>query len=932
MDCINSTNPSEDEHAHILQRRDYISKILCAFCKVRGRKVISRFLDNQSQLIEPLLRIYHEVDRDFQKQANALSRSFERSENVAVDASSKEVWQQQYVIVLWLSCLVLTPFDLSTICKADAFDGETRGVKCPEECPPIALEIMEVGIKSLSSATSQRSVAGDLLVRLCFRVDMRKLGLHFKLIDWALQSMERDDKMSNGIHEYVGLLTFLAGIFASAALDDVGITLQNAYSEIKRLFESADVLGQSLRDSAVAKRLFIKMQREFVVKLIRRRAKPASSTDWIEKTTQGHVNILEDVIDLLLRSLADRDTSVRLAAGKALSIVGGSLDSEMAEEIVEAVIASLNEDVFEENGEKNYSTVDPFKWHGLTMTLSDMLFRQIPTPDQLQDTLNALYMALVFVQRSSSGHLIGGNVRDAANLGFWSLARRYTAPRLSSDESRQIIQVTARHLICAACLDPAGNVRRGSSAALQELVGRHPDTVKNGIALIQVIDYQAVGLRSRAMGLVAFDAALLDESYRDSLIGGVYGWRGLLAPDESSREIAARAIGALSKLQEEKDHVAQLDYCAKVLGDTPARDVEIRHGMLIALAEILEKLVLRFDISTHGESQERALREKYLPRINSLFSSRSLHFGLQSSHLKHPSRRPDFIATGILMLVRAYSFLLQESNISHDDKDFRLQIELLDLFTLSLQIIPEEKLELVQTACEKLLQFLGRQSVSSHGFNEVTRDSNTASVLIRQWLDVSSPSVFPKLNGECLQVWSQVMMSCPRLARIPGVQIALGVAYSQSRDAFKENDSHEQNTLKDSLLLALARNARSPTEIPARVVAIRALRPLIKSDCSQNGSWHTTVLEVLQEALSDFTVSERGDVGSLVRVEAIRAIQDLWRNSTCRSILELPLARDCYLLVLTLAVGKLDKVRMEAVNALKSASVGSSWVYPKYVA
>lgn len=53
----------------------------------------------------------------------------------------------------------------------------------------------------------------------------------------------------------------------------------------------------------------------------------------------------------------------------------------------------------------------------------------------------------------------------------------------------------AVQLLLSACLDPAGNIRRGSSAALQELIGRHPNQVTEGIAIVQIVDYQAVGLR-----------------------------------------------------------------------------------------------------------------------------------------------------------------------------------------------------------------------------------------------------------------------------------------------------------------------------------------------------------------------------------------------------------------------------------------------------
>ncbi|KAG9898678.1 cytochrome P450, partial [Aureobasidium melanogenum] len=216
----------------------------------------------------------------------------------------------------------------------------------------------------------------------------------------------------------------------------------------------------------------------------------------------------------------------------------------------------FKEDMPKSSSKPDFGAANALRWHGLTLTLAHALFRRSASPQQLPEILNALLLALSFEQRSAVGVSTGSNVRDAACFGIWSLSRRYTTEELLSTDTSQIgfefcrdaasiIQVVAIQLLLSACLDPSGNIRRGSSAALQELIGRHPDQVSNGISLVQVVDYHAVGLRQRAMVDVAQDAANLDTIYREALLAALGKWRGLGSTDVLSREAAAESIGLL---------------------------------------------------------------------------------------------------------------------------------------------------------------------------------------------------------------------------------------------------------------------------------------------------------------------------------------------------------------------------------------------------
>ena len=143
-----------------------------------------------------------------------------------------------------------------------------------------------------------------------------------------------------------------------------------------------------------------------------------------------------------------------------------------------------------------------------------------------------------FSTRSTSGASVGTNVRDAACFGIWALARRYTTNELQAIDTTSatlygkhgnasLVQILATELVASASLDPAGNIRRGSSAALQELIGRHPNIISEGIKVVQVVDYHAIALRSRAVTEVAFQVSQLSQPYLTAILDGLLGWRGI---------------------------------------------------------------------------------------------------------------------------------------------------------------------------------------------------------------------------------------------------------------------------------------------------------------------------------------------------------------------------------------------------------------------
>ncbi|KAI5307999.1 hypothetical protein KEM55_006849, partial [Ascosphaera atra] len=407
-------------------------------------------------------------------------------------------WQERYVMLLWLSHLLLAPFPLKTLSSEPVptpYDSLSELPQLNQELPHAALPILSICFKYVPIPGKEREAATLLLARLALRLDMQRLGLLRSLVDWALDTVRpRKDREAPSTYTCIGVLSFIYRLCATGQVEDLAPFLLPIFNVISGLTETSSTVSEIVATSASAKKIVLKVMRSIATLVLT-----------LEEVPRYHFKdddvalVLESTIDRFLTSLADSDTPVRFAASKALSYITLKLDPEMAAEVIEAVIGSLNENILYEKSDgslitpqeaQNYkptevrrsiSAVDPLQWQGLTLTLAYLLFQRATPVSQLPDVLMSLVAALRFEQRSSTGLSIGTGVRDAANFGIWAISRKYSTKELLDlrvpelqiwphQQDASTIQALAIHLVCAGCLDPSGNIRRGSSAALQEMI------------------------------------------------------------------------------------------------------------------------------------------------------------------------------------------------------------------------------------------------------------------------------------------------------------------------------------------------------------------------------------------------------------------------------------------------------------------------------
>ena len=603
--------------------------------------MISQFLNNEPKYLEPML--------------DALESWAGKMYSVHEDVTPKHgfmVWEESFIMLLWLSHLLLAPFDLSSM-SSDNDGIQLRDsllrVHLSATVPPIAKRLVRMSTYHLGLPSKARETAGTLLVRLAVRTDMRRIGLQKILLDWALSSVcaKSDVVTPTSIYGFIGILSFLAGFIISAENEVLKPILSRTYSAVQHAKTDPSPSSAAINSSASAGKLVIKIERTLAVVAMNLDSKSPSDSG----STLGQGS-LEDIIDHLLTALEDKDTPVRLAASKGLSVIAVELEPEMVEQIVDMIDERLYEDTWWEDAHAgadvperfalNLGAVSALRWHGLILALSQLIFRgSMPPTSILDKVICSLTIALRFEQRSSLGNSVGTGVRDAACFGLWSLARRYSTAEIQScklirtevhsaadttgsrpitNSSRECatiptsqvpaqsphptadatgsepsknaestLQTLANELVAAATLDAAGNIRRGASAALQEMIGRHPAEIKHGIDLVQVVDYHGIALRSRAMTQIAISVSQIEPTYWQSILRGLLDWRGVRSGDGDCRRTAARAIGLLAHSWGLEMVASTVSTLRRRLHDCLVSMVEEKHGLLLALSEVVSR-------------------------------------------------------------------------------------------------------------------------------------------------------------------------------------------------------------------------------------------------------------------------------------------------------------------------------------------------------
>ncbi|XP_072746914.1 tubulin-specific chaperone D [Anoplolepis gracilipes] len=493
------------------------------------------------------------------------------------DPNDVETWETRYVLLVWLSIISKIPFPLCRLETSENVDPEQT----------IIVRILKICKLYCLSKDACAVAAVFLIANFLTRSDVKKLYLE-EMIMWCLKCIENDPLRH-------GPLAVIASILKHSAREDVKpysqILLDNMLklrlsenpADLIRKFATKVIqrIGLVLLKTKIASWRYQKMSRPINIMpnvQINNIDNIDSITDNDIKKTISNDNedqeippAIEDIIEQLIQSLRDKVITIRWSAAKGIGRITARLPVDLADDVLGFVLNLFS-------GRESDSA-----WHGGCLALAELGRRGLLLPHRLSDVIPVVLQALVFDEPRAYGS-IGYLIRDAACYICWSFPRAYD-PHIFEPYVKEI----AAMLLVVTCFDREINCRRAASAAFQENVGRQGN-FPHGIDILTVADYFEVGVRSHTYLKISVQIAQYEE-YTKPLIDHLVA-KKVTHWDTAIRELSARS---LFNLTASDPHYMINTVLPTLLDMLNSIDLNVRHGAVLATAEILEALYNHFN-------------------------------------------------------------------------------------------------------------------------------------------------------------------------------------------------------------------------------------------------------------------------------------------------------------------------------------------------
>ncbi|KAG7199877.1 hypothetical protein KM043_014326 [Ampulex compressa] len=456
------------------------------------------------------------------------------------DPNDVDIWETRYVLLIWLSIISKIPFPLSRLeMSEDVASEQTIVVRILKLCKLYCL------------AKDSCAVAAVFLIsNFLTRSDVKKLYLE-EIITWCLEQVEQDPLRH-------GPLAVLASLLKHGAREDMMPYSQRLLDKILELRlgeNTADLvrkfgikiiqrIGAVLLRTKLASWRYQRMSRPICLlantkgDFVMEKTEEQPDNPSMESDDQDVPPAIEDIVEHLIQGLRDKAITIRWSAAKGIGRITARLPMDFADDVVGFVLNLFS-------GRESDTA-----WHGGCLALAELGRRGLLLPHRLGDVIPVVLQALVFDEPRAYGS-IGYLIRDAACYICWSFPRAYDLHILEP-----YVKDIAAMLLVVTCFDREINCRRAASAAFQENVGRQGN-FPHGIEILTTADY--------------FE---------------VTHW------DTAIRELSARALYNLTPASPEYVIKSVLPSLLDMLESI---DLNVRHGTVLALAEILDALHLHFN-------------------------------------------------------------------------------------------------------------------------------------------------------------------------------------------------------------------------------------------------------------------------------------------------------------------------------------------------
>ena len=585
-----------------------VFKVIYSLAKVRGYKTILHFFPHEVADLEPALAL-------LQKQS----------------MEDHETWETRYGILLWISIIVLIPFDLNSVdsTMANPATAVASSSAAPALGPGgitlgstgIISSLISLGCMYLSDTGPPREAAAVMLSKLFSRADMhaRHLAAFFQ---WCTNEITRVNaeqaakatgagaaaNASKNVFLLTGIFRALvqtfrhaprdvlrrhvAQVFPSVLLPASDTWTATSNTLLRKLFvKLAQRVGLTYLPVRVAKWRYQRGHRSLLTTLQQATATsssatapsnpalgsahaqtPSSASSEIDPEDDDVPDEIETIIQILLDGLRDRDTIVRWSSAKGIGRLTNCLSATFGDDVVGAVL-----DLF--TGREGDAA-----WHGGCLALAELARRGLLLPQRLDAVVPITLRALTYDQRTAT-HSVGAHVRDASCYVIWAFARAYAPDVMAPYMNRM-----AQGLMTISVFDREVNVRRAASAAFQEHVGRQgSSSFPHGMAILQLADYFTIANRTSAYTVVANQVALYPE-YTLGLVDHLVEFK-VKHWEKEVRTITAQALGILTKRNaQSQEYMKEFVLGSLLTTAVNSTDLLEKHGALLSVASILQSL------------------------------------------------------------------------------------------------------------------------------------------------------------------------------------------------------------------------------------------------------------------------------------------------------------------------------------------------------
>jgi len=542
---------------------EILNKIIC----IRGYKTVVKLLPHEVHDLEPVLaalKAYTEISID------------------------RSLWHAKYGLLLWLSIVMLIPFNLSTVdSQEDVGGGIVNRI----------LDLCKLYIEK-SGRTSQGS--GFLLSRMFSRPDLQVS--HMKnFFDYCVERIKAQrvsDELYNDMLEHAkgkkhvkvhrfnqgyslqGVLSALAQIYKQAPREKLMELSPIIHPMLMEIVEDAESLtskycvkiigrmGLAFLKPKVAKWRYQK-GRITMLNKTEDKKEMEDKKQGVDSDEESDFEVPEEIetaLDVLLDKLKEDESGVRWSAAKGIGRLTMRLPLDFADEVVQLIIEFLS------------PNEDDAAWHGACLCLAELARRGLLLPERLKTVIPLLQKAMLY-DKFVGNYSKGSHVRDAACYVAWAFARAY-----EPEVMLPYVPDIAQGLLTMCVYDREVHCRRAASAAFQENVGRQRN-FPHGIEIVTAADYFTVGVRSRAYLEISKFICQFEE-YQEFLVNHLVNDK-LQHWNQEIRELSAKTLHELTDLNPKylRDIVVPI-----LIPKTQSVVVVERHGALYGIAQILLKL------------------------------------------------------------------------------------------------------------------------------------------------------------------------------------------------------------------------------------------------------------------------------------------------------------------------------------------------------